>query len=376
MGAESDLNYGPWETGLLLAHRYRVKQCLQRSASCEMYRVQDAFRGVLHLVVRPSSRTLLQEGGAAWFEQYCKTALSMPAHPNLLPCNRMDWAGRVPFMVMPDVDGNCWDEEINAGNVRNLNQMLDVALQVARGIAWFHANGYVHGNIKPANVLLTTTRVAKIWKYPQPDARTRAYASPEQIAGEAVGPATDIWSWAVSVLHMFMGKAAWPSGLEAPAALQRYKRRGPAVQGIPLMPGAAAELLSRCLAARPRERPASMDEVISTLRKVQESTATAPPAQPAVTKAPPVVQAAPQPAQEAPVQASPVPAEEAAVQASPLAGRAGDPAASDGNGDNGQGANGSDAEGEQRPRRWTARRDQNASQRPRPRGTGRRLHSS
>jgi len=173
---------------------------------------------------------------------------------------------------MPNVEGECWEREIANGHLANLNQMLDVAAQTARVLGWLHAGGHIHGNMKPANVLLTTTNVVKVWKHPQVGARTRAYASPEQLAGSAeLDVTTDVWSWAVSVLHMFVGRVTWSAGLEAPGALERYMRRGPARTGVPLMPGALAQLLCDCLKTDPLERPASMDHVTSAMKAVIEN---------------------------------------------------------------------------------------------------------
>lgn len=271
--AQPGMDHSPWQVEELLAHRYRVQECLRSSGSCWLYRAQDVFRGELQLLVRPSQHVLDKTGGAEWFERYAKAALAMPAHANALPCTRMDHAGNVPFLVMANVEGNCWDREINSGRLTGISPMLDIAMQTARLVAWLHDTGHVHGNIKPANFLVTATKVAKLWKYPQAGAKTRAYASPEQMAGQSpLEPATDVWSWAASILHMFVGKVSWRSPEDAPATLQRYMRRGPRRQGISLMPGPLAELLEHCMVADPSVRPASMDEVAGVLRDIIKTT--------------------------------------------------------------------------------------------------------
>ncbi len=260
-----------WQAEQLLAHRYRVKECLQPAGSCHLHRVQDVFRGELQLVTRPSPRVLSTAGGRQWFNEYAKTALSMPAHPNMLPCTRMDAAEGVPFLVMPDAQGVCWDRAIAKGYLNSLPPMLDIAAQLARLLAWLHGADQVHGNVKPANVLLTSTNVVKMWKYPQEGAKTRAYASPEQMAGGEPDMSWDIWGWALSILHMFEGKVAWPQGPKAPVALEYYRRKGPTLKGIPLMPGPLADLLSRCMREDPDDRPDSMDEIVEEMRGILEN---------------------------------------------------------------------------------------------------------
>ena len=124
--------------------------------------------------------------------------------------------------------------------------------------------------MKPSNVLLCNPGLVKLWKYGQPDAMTRAYASPEQLEGGECSATTDIWSWAVSVLHMFVGRVVWHSGPDAAGVLRRYVRSGPAVAGIPMMPGRLCGILEKCLRKDPRQRPAGIDEVGKVLEGAYE----------------------------------------------------------------------------------------------------------
>jgi len=254
--------------GTLLADRYEIEDVIKPSATCCLYRVRDVFRGSSHLVLGPGPRPCAQEGGLLWFDQYCQQALQVPAHPNVLTPKRMDRDGKIAFLLMPDFEGTFWDDAIRNGELRELSAMLGVATQVARGLAWLHRQGTVHRNVKPANVVLCDSGFAKVWKYGESGAKTRAYASPEQIADQALTPATDIWSWGVSVLHMFCGKVTWPSGHLAAAILERYLRKGPAVEGLPLMPGALAEVLADCFRRDPEQRPADMREVVTALESI------------------------------------------------------------------------------------------------------------
>lgn len=267
----------PWEPEQMLADRYRVKECLRRSAICDLHRVQDIFRNDLHLAMRPSPRVLDREGGREWFEQYGKNVLTVPPHANVLTCARMAYAEGMPFLIADNVEGQGWDTAISEGSLVELPQMLDVALQVAQGLEWLHQQGQIHYNVKPANVLIASSGPVKVWKYGEPHARTRAYASPEQAAGDRpLTPATDMWSLAVSVLEMFVGRTAWRSGANAPDALRRYLQSGPARNGIVPMPIPVAELLARCLRTDPDERPAGMGKVVNVLRDACEDAAAEP----------------------------------------------------------------------------------------------------
>lgn len=268
---EQEKGQASWEPEQLLADRYRVKECVRESGTLQLYRVQDVFKNCLHLVLRPSPRILARAGGREWAEQYCLSVLSVPIHPNVLACERMDNEGELSFLVMENAEGRGWDSAIRDGSLVDLADMLDVAIQVAEGLAWLHGQGRIHYNFKPGNVLIGSSGTVKVWKYGEASGRTRAYASPEQMAGESrLTPATDVWSWAVSVLHMFLGVAAWPSGAEAGSALGRYMQSGPAKPGIAIMPGALGQLLAACLKEDPDDRLVTMDEIVEALQGIYE----------------------------------------------------------------------------------------------------------
>jgi len=262
---------GEWAADQLLTDRYRVRQCVRSSGTCQLWRVADVFRQTAHLVLRPSPAITQRVGWRQWFELYCEQALSVLPHPNVLTAERMTGEGGMPFMVMECADGRCWDELITDGKLVHLPKMLDIAIQSADGLAWLHSQGRIHYNVKPANVLVCQSGVAKLWKYGEPNAMTRAYASPEQAGGKPLTEATDVWSWAASVLHMFVGKVAWREGAKAALALRRYRRNGPSRSGIALMPGALMELLATCLAEAPGERHMRMDEITERLEAIYET---------------------------------------------------------------------------------------------------------
>ncbi len=260
---------GPWQVGQRLADRYEVREVLQHSSTCCLYRAHDVFRSATHLILGPGSKIMTRVGGLDWFEDYCSAMLRVPPHPNLLTPKRMDHDGGVPFVLLPNAEGKSWYQAIRDGDLRELPDMLSVAIQVARGVAWLHRHDCIHYNVKPRNVILCERGFAKVWKYGESGAKTRAYASPEQMDGDRLlSPATDAWSWALSVLEMFAGRPVWRTGDQGPEALRHYLARGPAVRGIPPMPGALAELLRRCFRDNPTERPAHMSEVVAAVESI------------------------------------------------------------------------------------------------------------
>jgi len=258
-----------WQADEILADRYEMLECLRKTATGCLYRVKDVFRGSHQLILAPGLRVLRREAGLQWFQDYAQHTLGVSPHANVLVPRRLDQHEGVPFLVMPDAEGTFLDVAIEGGSLTELPRMVEISLQLARGLAWLHEEDRVHYNVKPANTILTDSDVAKLWRYGEAEAVSRVYASPEQIrGGEGLGRATDVWSWAATVLHMFVGRIVWKSGLKVPTVMRRYVRHGPAREGLPLMPGRMANLVRHCLREDPAARPARMQQVASELESV------------------------------------------------------------------------------------------------------------
>jgi WD40 repeat protein len=101
---------------------------------------------------------------------------------------------------------------------------------------------------------------------------TPAFCSPEQVQGRPVSRKTDIWSWGVSILHVFVGSAHWTAGYLAAGVLLDYLERGPTDACLPAMPPALAELLKLCFRPNPEDRPRDMLEIVGVLQKLYAQT--------------------------------------------------------------------------------------------------------
>ena len=98
-------------------------------------------------------------------------------------------------------------------------RLLDIAIQFARGLHYAHesGSGLIHQDVKPDNLLMSKKWDAKVADFGLARARTAAivpnggytpaYCSPEQSLGEPLTRRTDIYSWAVSILEMYLGEA-------------------------------------------------------------------------------------------------------------------------------------------------------------------------
>src|SRR5213594_2395451 len=163
------------------------------------------------------------------------------------------------------------------GREAALRRILDIGIQFAWGLKHAHEKGLVHRDVKPGNVMVTQTGIAKVSDFGSARARAQTtepsqldecrgrlvscgslmtipYRSPEQAAGDELSTKTDVWSWAASIFEMFAGQPFWLRGELAPQALEWFLRNGEASDTVPRMPSGLVELLRSCFRRDPKAR--------------------------------------------------------------------------------------------------------------------------
>ena len=181
------------------------------------------------------------------------------------------------FIAMPLYEGETLGERIARGRL-TFDEALPIALQVAGGLEHAHDAGIVHLDVKPSNIVVLPDGTAKILDFgiaqihhaplvdPQAMIGTVPYMSPEQAAGRAVDRRSDIWSLAVVVHEMLVGRRPF-DGVDGKAVVQAILHADPvlAATSHPDVPASLDRVLSIALAKPPGDRHASMSAFASEL---------------------------------------------------------------------------------------------------------------
>jgi serine/threonine-protein kinase len=265
----------------LIADRYELKEIVGTGGMSSVYCAFDT------LLERNVALKILHEQFGAdedHVERFRREARAVAqlSHPNIVTViDRGEEEGR-QFIVFELIEGENLKELVTRGGPLPVRRVLELGLEVGRALAFAHANGLVHRDVKPQNVLLNGDGVAKVTDFGivrSLDAvghtetgtvlGTSHYIAPEQARGERVDAHTDVYSFGVVLYELLAGDVPYPGESFLTVAMKHVNEPVPNVlERRPDAPLRLASLIERCMAKVPGERPASMDDVVSELESV------------------------------------------------------------------------------------------------------------
>lgn len=177
------------------------------------------------------------------------------------------------FVVMEMVEG----ETLEQHPIHDLVVVCKIFLQVAAGLTAMHEAGYVHADLKPANIMFTKTGTVKLidlgLSCRAGHTRTRingtpGYISPEQVLRKPVTPQTDIFSFGATMYNMLTTRLI-PTMLKVrvqPGVKTADGKEFPTPRELnSSIPPALSSLIMTCVRTKPEDRPASIADVHARL---------------------------------------------------------------------------------------------------------------
>lgn len=275
-----------------LAGRYQLVRELGRGGMGIVFlaRERSLDRDVALKVLPPdlATRADLRER----FLREARTAAQL-SHPHIVPIHSADESGGFAWFAMGFVDGETLAQRIAARGRLGPAETVRVLREAAWALAYAHARGIVHRDVKPENVMLErgTGRVmvadfgiARQAADPSLTADGMVlgsvhYMSPEQVSGGALDGRSDLYALGVIGFRLLAGRLPFEDAVPSAVLVAHATRPAPSLGGMaPDVPRPLAAVIDRCLAKDPAQRFATGEQLADALTAALEA---APPSDPA-----------------------------------------------------------------------------------------------
>ncbi|HEY6928930.1 MAG TPA: protein kinase [Thermoanaerobaculia bacterium] len=269
---------------------YEIRSRLGAGGMGEVYRARDTRLGrdvALKFLPEEFAKDV---GRVRRFEAEARAASAL-SDPNIVTVYDVGSSESVSYIAMELVEGKTL-REILASGALPLKKILDVAVQIASGLARAHGAGIVHRDLKPENVMISKDGLVKILDFglakrmpfegeAGPDRPTLTqegtvvgtvgYMSPEQAEGQPVDFRSDQFSFGSILYEMATGKRSFygKSAVRTLAAIVNEEPE-PIEKTNPKVPAPLRWIVGRCLAKDPPDRYASTQDLVQELKVLRD----------------------------------------------------------------------------------------------------------
>jgi serine/threonine-protein kinase len=264
--------------GETIAGRYEVEELVGHGGMSSVYKARDA------LLERHVALKILHEQYSTdddFVERFKREARSVAQlqHPNIVTViDRGEEDGR-QFIVFEYIEGENLKEHVVRNGRLDVREALEIAVEVARGLAFAHEQGLVHRDVKPQNILLNGDGRAKVTDFGiartvDVDGMTQTgtvlgtsnYIAPEQASGKRVDAHSDVYALGAVLYELLAGEVPFPGESFVVVAMKHMHEPAPSLldvrRDIPLRVAGAVD---RALEKDPEQRFPTMDAFAAEL---------------------------------------------------------------------------------------------------------------
>jgi len=261
-----------------IAGRYEVEELVGHGGMSSVYKAHDT------LLERHVALKILHEqysSDADFVERFKREARSVAQlqHPNIVTVIDRGEEDERQYIVFEYIEGENLKELVVRKGRLDLKEALEIALEVAQGLAFAHQQGLVHRDVKPQNVLLNGDGRAKVTDFGiarsvDVDGMTETgtvlgtsnYIAPEQASGQRVDAHTDVYALGAVLYELLAGDVPFPGESFVAVAMKHVHEPPPNVldarSDVPLRVAAA---IDRALEKDPEQRFPTMDAFAAEL---------------------------------------------------------------------------------------------------------------
>jgi len=259
---------------------YRIVAQLGAGGMAIVYKAyQPAMDRYVALKI-PSSSLLEDAAFRARFQREARTIAQLE-HPHILPVHDFGEDDGIPYLVMRYVDGGTLRDLASRG-LLPLERSIQLIAEVADALAYAHTKGFIHRDVKPANVLLDRDGTALLTDFgiakmvEQTMALTGSvamgtpyYMSPEQVSDKPVDARTDVYALGVMLYELLTGRRPFEGETPLAVALKHVTDQLPPPRQVsPSLPEDAERIILKAMAKDPADRYQTASDLARDLRRL------------------------------------------------------------------------------------------------------------
>lgn len=269
--------------GHILDNRYKILEKVGSGGMASVYKAQDILLDRIVAVKILHSKYASDHDFVVRFRQEAQAAAKL-SQPNIVNIYDVGYDENAHYIVMEYVRGETLKDYIEKHGHLPINTSIQISFDIGEALEHAHANGIVHCDIKPHNILVTETGRIKVADFGIARAINSSsstkdeksvlgsvhYFSPEQASGGKIDERTDIYSLGVVMYEMMTGVVPFEGDTAISVALQhvqnyiplptKYNRR---------IPQLVERVILKAMAKNPDDRFQTISEMMSELRMAQ-----------------------------------------------------------------------------------------------------------
>lgn len=269
--------------GHILDNRYKILEKVGSGGMASVYKAQDILLDRIVAVKILHSKYASDHDFVVRFRQEAQAAAKL-SQPNIVNIYDVGYDENAHYIVMEYVRGETLKDYIEKHGHLPINTSIQISFDIGEALEHAHANGIVHCDIKPHNILVTETGRIKVADFGIARAINSSsstkdeksvlgsvhYFSPEQASGGKIDERTDIYSLGIVMYEMMTGVVPFEGDTAISVALQHVQN------DIPLptkynrrIPQLVERVILKAMAKNPDDRFQTISEMMSELRMAQ-----------------------------------------------------------------------------------------------------------